>query len=80
MALRTATPPDLIDYMGVALSDREPERWAAFAAQARAMAEVTSLLYLSELHLEDPDVMGVALSDRQPELEDGLCSAGPRHG
>lgn len=40
VALRTATPPDLIDYMGVAFSDRQPDRRAAFAAQARTMAEV----------------------------------------
>lgn len=43
MALRTATPPDLIDFMGVAFSDRQPERRAAFAAQARAMAQVGQL-------------------------------------
>ena len=44
MALRTATPPDLIDFMGVAFSDRQPDRRAAFAAQARAMAEVGAAL------------------------------------
>ncbi len=42
VALRTATPPDFIDYMGVALSDRQPERRAAFEAEARSMAEVGS--------------------------------------
>jgi hypothetical protein len=40
VALRTATPPDLIDFMGVAFSDRQPDRRAAFTAQARAMAQV----------------------------------------
>lgn len=41
VSLRTATPPDFIDYMGVALSDRDPQRRAAFEAEARHMAEVS---------------------------------------
>lgn len=52
VALRTATPPDLIDFMGVAFSDRQPERRAAFAAQARAMAEVGTFLRVCHLLLD----------------------------
>jgi hypothetical protein len=46
VALRTATPPDLIDFMGVAFSDRQPDRRSAFVAQARAMAQVGQTLGL----------------------------------